>query len=94
MLKTIGMKAESKAIQMKSFFSARATHVKSFLKQKSGEGAFTDVVMIIVIVAVVGALLLGALKLFFPGLIEGVMTKVQDGIDGVDLFDGTTPSGS
>lgn len=88
MFKTLSMKAEEKAIRMKSFISSRTTQVKSFLKQKSGEGLFTDIILVVVIVAVVGAIVYGVIQLFFPDIITGVMEKVQGGIDGIDMFDG------
>jgi len=77
-----------------SIFNARyaialtAQNVKSFLHQKSGEGTFTDVVIVILIVAIVGAVILFALKSTMPGLISGVLGKVKSGVDGVDLSDG------
>ena len=88
MFKTLSMKAEEKAITVKSIISSRKTQVKSFLKQRSGEGLFTDIIMALVIVAVVGAIVYGVIQLFFPDIITGVMEKVQGGIDGIDMFDG------
>lgn len=88
MLKNLVSKAEEKAIQAKTFFSARTTNIKSFLKQRSGEGLFADIVLGIVIVAFVGAIVYGVLQVFFPQIITGVMNKVQQGIDGIDMFDG------
>ena len=81
MLRKLFTKVEGKAIQMKS-------QLKSFLTQKSGEGLFTDIILVVVIVAVVGAIVYGIIQLFFPDIITGVMEKVQGGIDGIDMFDG------
>lgn len=86
MFKTLSLKAEEKAIQLVSRISARKTHVKSFLKQRSGEGLFTDIILVVVIVAVVGAIVYGVIQLFFPNIITGVMNKVQQGIDGIDII--------
>ena len=88
MFKNLGSKAQEKANQMKSFISARTVQVKTFLKQRSGEGLFTDIILVVVIVAVVGAIVYGVLQLFFPDIITGVMEKVQQGIDGIDMFEG------
>ncbi len=88
MFKSLSKKAEEKAIRMKNFISSKKTQAKSFLKQRSGEGLFTDVVFVVVIVVVVGAIVYGVIQLFFPNIITGVMEKVQDGIDGIDMFDG------
>jgi len=88
MFKTLCMKAEEKALKMRAFIWAKKTKTKLFLKQNSGEGLFTDVILVVVIVAVVGAIVYGVLQLFFPDIITGVMDKVQQGIDGIDMFDG------
>ncbi len=89
MFKTVCRKAEEKAIRMGNFISSTKTQVKSFMRQKSGEGLFTDIIMALVIVAVVGAIVYGVIQLFFPNIITGVMEKVQEGIDGIDMFNGS-----
>ena len=88
MFRTLKMRAEEKALQARSYISAKTAKAKWFLSQNSGEGLFTDVILVVVIVAVVGAIVYGVLQLFFPDIITGVMDKVQQGIDGIDMFDG------
>lgn len=65
-----------------------AKKVKEFMKCKKGEGTFTDVVIVILIVAIVGAVVLFVLRGVMPDLVQGVMDNIQEGIDGVDLFNG------
>ena len=62
--------------------------VKAFLKQKSGDSSFLDVAIKVLIVVVIGGSILLVLSTTMPDLFGNVMDKVQEGIDGVDLFDG------
>ena len=62
--------------------------IKAFLKQKSGDSSFLDVAIKVLIVVVIGGSILLVLSTTMPDLFGNVMDKVQEGIDGVDLFDG------
>lgn len=73
---------------LKNKANLTALRMMSFMKEKKGEGSFTDVVIVILIVAIVGSVLLGLLRVAMPGVFQAVITKVQEGVSGIDMSDG------
>ena len=65
-----------------------AMHMMNYMKEKKGEGSFTDVVIVILIVAIVGSVILGLLRIAMPDVFNTIITKVKAGVGGIDMSQG------
>lgn len=77
---------------LKNKMDFAAIRFSNYLKSQKGEGSFTDVVIVILIVAIIGSVLLGLLRIAMPSIFNQVIQNITNGIGGVD-FAGTGAGG-